>query len=61
MSYESRDVATVCENEVRIFGETKDNGRRPLLRVLRFPHYGAAVNYATEFDEAEKKSDERRR
>jgi hypothetical protein len=61
MSYESRAVAAVCDNEVRIYGGVEENGRRPLFAVHEFKHHGAAVNYAQEYDEAEKQRDERRR
>ncbi|MES2950256.1 MAG: hypothetical protein V4858_17065 [Pseudomonadota bacterium] len=61
MSYESREVAAVCDNEVRIYSGVQENGRRPLLTTKRFAHHGAAVNYAQEHDEAEKQRDERRR
>lgn len=61
MSYESRSVAAVCGDEVRIYDAVQENGRRPLLSVRRFPHHGAAVNHAQEFDEFEKLCDESRR
>ena len=60
MSYESRSVATVCGNEVRIYDGVDESGRRPLLLVLSCKHHGAAVNYAQEYDDAEKARDERR-
>jgi hypothetical protein len=51
----SLDVACVCGNEVRTYGEVKF-GRR-LKSVLQFSHRGAAIQYAHEYEEAQRKSD----
>jgi hypothetical protein len=52
---EYEPVATVCGNEVRIFGGKQKNGIRPLQDIRTFPHHGAASLYATEFDDAVKR------
>lgn len=55
------NVATVCGNEVSIYGDVpKEGGRRPLLRRFRLQHHGAAVLYAQEHDEAERSARARR-
>lgn len=56
MKEEDLPCAAVCGDEVRIYGEREPNGVRPLLKVRRFAHYGAAVLFAQEYDEDMKKS-----
>lgn len=52
---EHEPVATVCDNEVRIYGGKQKNGVSPLLSRHEFPHRGAAILYATEFDDITKR------
>jgi hypothetical protein len=47
------EVATVCDNVVRTYTEAKA-GRR-LKSVLTFPHRGAAVVYADEYEEVQRR------
>lgn len=46
-----KSVATVCGNEVRLWGELTKKNRRPLVKIISFPTYGAALFYATEYDD----------
>lgn len=55
------NVATVCGNEVRVFGDVpRGGGPRPFLRRISFPHHGAALLWAAEHDEAERVARARR-
>lgn len=56
---EYEPVAAVCGNEVRIYGGKGENGIRPLQQIKEFAHRGAAVLYATEFDDITKRSHKR--
>lgn len=56
---EHEPVATVCGNEVRIYGGKEKNGIRPLRQIKEFAHRGAAVLYATEFDDTTKRAYQR--
>ena len=53
MNENKNPIATVCGNEVRIYGPLEKT-RRPLMRVIGFPHHGAALNYAQEHDDKNK-------
>ena len=48
------NLAAVCGSEVRIYGEAIGNGPRPLLKVLNFPHYGAALLFAQEYEDQQR-------
>lgn len=50
-------IAAVCGNEVRIYGPKFNNEARPLLKLLVFPHRGAALQYALAFEEEQRKSE----
>lgn len=54
-------VAAVCDNQARIYGPVQPNGRRPLMAVYDFPHYGAALVFAVEFDAAQKQASRQER
>jgi hypothetical protein len=55
MSTESDPIAAVCGSEVRIYGSLDDRTqRRPLRKILHFPHHGAAKEFAIEHDEKRK-------
>jgi hypothetical protein len=55
MKDEDLPVAAVCGSEVRLYGARDDVTKvRPLLRVRQMAHYGAAVQYAHEYDEMQK-------
>lgn len=52
--YEKRDVAAVCDTQVRAYGPVNPRTqRRGLYRVTHFKNYGAALLHATEFDAAQ--------
>lgn len=53
MGYDLLNLAAVCGSEVRIYGPLYDTRRR-LLNVMQFPHYGAALTYAVEYDERQR-------
>ena len=48
-------VAAVCGNQVRIYGIPCKNFKgievRPLVNIINFRHYGAALAYAREYDD----------
>ena len=47
-------VAAVCGNQVFIYGipeRTKKGEIRPLVNIINFRHYGAALQYAKEYDD----------
>lgn len=48
------NIAAVCGNEVRIYGEKFGEQPRPLLKVLIFPHHGAARLFAQEFEASQR-------
>lgn len=50
---EVNPVATVCDNEVRIYGSVGPKGRRPLIKVISFKSKGAAIMYAQDHDDRE--------
>ena len=55
MNHENNNIAAVCDNEVRIYGPLSGNStRRRLLRIEEFPHHGAALAYAVEFDDKQR-------
>lgn len=51
-SPDKEPVVAVCGKEGRVYGPVEENGVRPLLRVMQFPHRGAAILYAQEFEES---------
>jgi hypothetical protein len=51
---EAEPVAAVCGREVRIYGPMEASGIRPFRESRMFPHRGAALLYASEFDDASK-------
>ena len=47
-------VAAVCGNQVRIYGipvKALKGEIRPLVNIINFRHYGAALQYAKEYDD----------
>ncbi len=52
-------VAAVCGNQVRIYDGESDNGKRRLMKVIDFPHRGAALQYAVTHDDIVKWAYER--
>jgi hypothetical protein len=55
VNHENNHIAAVCGNEVRIYGPAiSDGDRRTLIRVETFPHHGAALAYAIEFDDRQR-------
>lgn len=54
-NYKDEPVAAVADNELRIYGaENEKTGVRKLESVKKFPHRGAALLAAVEFDDATK-------
>lgn len=47
------DVATVCDNEVRTYRDAKSG--RGLVSVIAFAHRGAALMYAHEYEECQRR------
>ena len=47
-----KSVVAVCGNEARIYGpiDTKTN-RRELWNIRQFPHHGAALLFAQEYED----------
>ncbi len=57
VSKENKPVVGVCGNEARIYGPLDEQTkRRPLQRVVEFPHHGAAVLFAQEFEDDKNQS-----
>lgn len=54
------NVAAVCGNEVRIYTDADNRGRRGFMRMVRFNTYGAAKLFADEFEEAQRDRNGRR-
>lgn len=59
MNEAAQPIAAVCGSQVRIYGPLNVT-RRPLLRVIEFPHRGAALNYAQEHDDRNKPAQPKR-
>lgn len=53
---DKKRVAAVCGNEVIIYGGQRPDGIRPRLDSYEFPHHGAALAYAVEFDRVEEEA-----
>ena len=54
------NIAAVCGNEVRIYGLAQHGNRpRPLLKVLHFPHRGAALLFAQEYEQDQRNNQNR--
>ena len=52
---DKKQVAAVCGNEVIIFDRQRSNGTRQRLESSTFSHYGAALAFATEFDDKQRR------
>lgn len=52
------NVAAVCGSQVRIYGPVPmwAGARRPLLKVVEFPCYGAAKQFAEEYEEDQRRN-----
>ena len=47
-----KSVVGVCGSQARVYGPIdKETNRRPLKSIIDFPHYGAAVLFAQEFED----------
>lgn len=58
---EKSKVATVCDCQCRIYGPVQLNGRRPLTAIYDFPTRGAALVFAVEFDDTQKRANRQER
>ena len=52
---EKINVATVCGNEMRIYGSVTPTGVRKLIGIQRFRTYGHALEAAQAYDEKQQK------
>lgn len=48
-------VVAVCGAEARIYGPKEENGVRPLLNIKQLPHHGAALLFAQEFEDRDRR------
>lgn len=48
---ELEPVVAVCGNVAAVYGPKENNGIRPLMYRKTFPHYGAAKQFAHDFEE----------
>lgn len=54
-SIEEKSVVGVCGSQARVYGALdRFSGVRPLMRIVDFPHKGAALLFAQEFEEEKK-------
>lgn len=54
------NVAAVCGNEVRIYSDSDNRGRRTFIRRYQFNTYGAAKLFADEFEDQQRERTARR-
>jgi len=52
---DKKQVAAVCDNEVIIFDRQRKNGTRERKESQTFPHHGAALAFAVDFDEQQRR------